>query len=160
GRSPPAAARAGRSRAERGVQASGQTGRGHPEDVMTTTAHSPAEHITELPPDGANAQARTRTREGQALSGGQLAGMQRVVGTLLAGDSLLHRQPPSVAQTWARHLASARHCNTWMLRWPRYGWGAAHTVLYSVISLVGWVTSSLPLLLVTTGALWIAHWYW
>jgi hypothetical protein len=100
-----------------------------------------------LPPP-ANAQARARAREeapAQAAPAAPAAApapppargarlrarlTQAAVGTgvrgVLTGASAWTSQPPSLAQIWAHHVASARYYNAWAVRYSRYGWGALH----------------------------------
>lgn len=70
---------------------------------------------------------------------------------LLSGGSLLHAQPPSLSQTWARHRRAATHYNAWAMSVPRHAWGALHTALTAVLLALIWVIESPPRLLVAAG---------
>lgn len=79
---------------------------------------------------------------------------------VLSGASLLHAQPPSLAQTWTRHRKCAEHYELWPpVRWGRYAWGGVHVALKAVLHVVEWVTDSPPRLLVAA-ALVAACWFW
>lgn len=68
----------------------------------------------------------------------------QAVGRLRSGGSLVHAAPPSLAEIWAYHAASARYYNGWIGRWPRWCWGALHIVLVTVLYLLAWATDSFP----------------
>lgn len=83
-----------------------------------------------------------------------------VISAAFTGGSLLHAQPPSLAQTWARHRKCAGHYQLWPpVRWGRYAWGVVHVALTAVLDAVKWVTDSPPRLLVAA-ALVAACWFW
>jgi hypothetical protein len=111
--------------------------------------------------DEPNAQSAQRAREEGAPAGPgwalRLAWAQRLFGTVLTGEAMVHRQPPSIAQVWERHMASARHYNAGLLRGPRYLWALAHTPVAAAAYLLAWLTSSVPLLVITALTLYLIH---
>jgi len=113
----------------------------------------------QLPPLDPNAQARTHTREeaGDKQSLSLLPWMQRAASGIMTGESLAHRNPPSIAQVWERHVASARHYPAGIIRGPRYLWGVIHTPLYALLFLLSWITSSPPLLVLSAVSLYLIH---
>lgn len=121
---------------------------------------SPASAVQDHLPVTPSAQVRTRTREEETSGADWLARfawVQRIAGTVLSGENLLHRQPPSVAMIWERHSASARHYNAGLIRGPRYLWAVVHTPFAITAYLLAWLTSSVPLLLVTVLTLFLIH---
>jgi hypothetical protein len=81
------------------------------------------------------------------------------VSAAFTGGSLLHAQPPSLAQTWTRHQQAARHYEAGMIRWPRYAWGGTHVALKAFLHIVEWVTDS-PFRFVVAVLLVAACWFW
>jgi hypothetical protein len=98
--------------------------------TAVSNGSSPAAQVSDRLPAGGHAEVRTRTRTREAPSGAWLAAqaawVQRILGGLLAGESLVRRQSPTLAQEWARHSARARSHNAWLIRGPRYLWGVLH----------------------------------
>jgi hypothetical protein len=122
---------------------------------------SPAAAIQDHLPAAPTAQAGTRTREDSPGDGGawtaRFAWAQRWAGGLLSGESLAYRQPPSLAQEWERHKASAQHYNAGLLRGSRYLWGLACLPISALEMVIRWVRSSPPLLVVTVVTLYLIH---
>ena len=122
------------------------------------SAESNVYQLPERPSADSNTQsAPTRTREEDSHEASRLAVMQKAAGAVFAGDSLLHRQPPSLAQSWERHTASARHFNAWLLRGPRWAWGALTAPLRGAAYVALWVIDSPPLLAITALTLFLIH---
>ena len=78
---------------------------------------------------------------------------------VLSGASLLHAQPPSLAQTWTRHRQAACHFEGLLFRGPRYAWGGMHVALKAFLYVVEWVTDS-PVKFGFAVALVAACWFW
>jgi hypothetical protein len=128
------------------------------------TAISPADAVTPLPaavpPEQGHAEVstRTRTREDGHASPGQIGMLTKMVPAALAGGSLWDAQPPSLAQIWARHCASAKFYRAGALKGPRYVWGWLHLALAAFTYFVAWVTHSLALLAVASVLLGLGFW--
>jgi hypothetical protein len=84
---------------------------------------------------------------------------QAFASKVLAGDSLLYARPVSLADMWAGHQQAAGHYNGWLMRWPRYAWGAFHTALTAVLYALVWVAESPPRLGVAVGVV-LGCWFW
>ena len=115
-------------------------------------------------PKGANARttpAGPRTRVGKTTADG--LGLWLRLQSAFAGASLLDATPPALILIWERHCTAAKAWNTWMLRWPRYAWGAVHTCLIAPVGyFIIWATDSIPkaigtLIVLLTIALWFPH---
>ncbi len=136
---------------------------------MTTVSDSARNviRLPDLPPaDSTRRGAPARTREEPAPAGATEGERRRVsrwavpaVSAALSGGSLLHAQPPSLAQTWARHRASATHYNAWAMSVPRHAWGVIHTALAAVLLAVIWVIESPPRLAFAAG-IGVACWFY
>jgi hypothetical protein len=118
----------------------------------------PGETVTDLPAREPHAQARARAREAAAPVSAGVAWAQRAAAGAFSGSSLWNAQPPSLAMYWAKHTASARYFEAGLLRWPRYAWGAVHVVVLVPIYTLGWVTHSIPLLILVTAVVAVAIW--
>lgn len=82
-----------------------------------------------------------------------------LISAALTGGSLLHAQPPSLAQAWVRHRQSAQHYQGWILRLPRYAWGCLHVALMAALYALSWVFDS-PVKLIAAAGLLAACWFW
>jgi hypothetical protein len=111
---------------------------------MTTVTNLP-----DVPSADAIPHARTRAREAPR----HVASAHRAVQRARAGGSVWHAPPPSLAEIWARHDASARYYNGWLGRCPRYAWGGLHIVLAACVYLLAWATDSPPKLVLTAAVL-------
>ncbi len=123
--------------------------------------------LPELPPAEPMAQTALRARSVPRPADDATEGERRrvsrwavpAVSAALSGGSLLHAQPPSLAQTWARHRASATHYNAWAMSVPRHAWGVIHTALAAVLLAVIWVIESPPRLAFAAG-IGVACWFY
>jgi hypothetical protein len=75
------------------------------------------------------------------------------------GASLLHAQPPSLADSRKRHHEAAGHFEAALLRYPRLAWGYLHLALKAGLHVLEWVTESPPRLLVAAAFLVILY-FW
>jgi hypothetical protein len=78
----------------------------------------------------------------------------------LAGGSLLHARPSSLAEAHTRHLHAAGAFNALVLRWPRLGWAyLVHLPVKIVTHSLDWVTES-PARALVAALLITAAWIW
>jgi hypothetical protein len=81
------------------------------------------------------------------------------VNGVLAGSSVLHTPPPAIMAVWAQHCAAARYYNGWILRWPRFIYGAWHTwTVAAPAYFIVWATDSMPKLMATVAVLALTVW--
>jgi Flp pilus assembly protein TadB len=106
----------------------------------------------------AEGPTRIRTREETHASPRSLSAVTRLVPAALAGGSLWDAQPPSLAQIWARHCASAKYYQAGLIKGPRFLWGCLHLPLAALNYFLAWVTHSFPLLLVAVVLLGLGFW--
>ena len=118
----------------------------------------PGETVADLPAREPHAQGRARAREAEPMTGLGIPWAQRAAAGAFSGSSLWHAQPPSLATYWAKHTASARYFEAGLLRWPRYAWGGLHIVILIPIYTLGWVTHSIPLLVLVTAVIAVGFW--
>lgn len=128
---------------------------------MTTVSDSvqlperPSEHAT----TGGHAEsAPTRTREERHTPPRSLGVVTRLVPAALAGGSLWDAQPPSLAQIWARHRASASYYQAGLMKAPRFLWGCLHVPLAALAYFIAWVAHSFPLLAVAVVLFGLGFW--
>lgn len=72
---------------------------------------------------------------------------------------LHHSQPPTLAQIWARHRASAEWYEAGLLRWPRFAYGALATAVAAVIYAAVWWLAPPSRALATAAAIALAVWW-
>lgn len=89
-------------------------------------------------------RARPREKARRLPSGTAVAGV-------LSGASIIDRPPPAIMTIWAKHAASARFYDsealivTWLLRWPRFAFGAWHAfVEVPILYFLAWSGDSIP----------------
>jgi hypothetical protein len=79
--------------------------------------------------------ARTRARATMTTA-------TRAARAVVSGAAAWESQPPSLAQLWAHHAASARFYDAGLIRGPRYVWGAVHIAIAAPAYLLVLVTDS------------------
>ena len=78
---------------------------------------------------------------------------------MATGDNPLGIQPPDVFALWRKHREAAAQWNAPVIRYPRLGYGVAHTSVAVTGYWLLWATFS-PAGLVITAALLAAFFYW
>jgi hypothetical protein len=79
---------------------------------------------------------------------------------LLAGGSLLHARPASLAEAHERHLHAAGAFSVRSLRWPRLAWAyLIHLPVKIVTHTLDWVTES-PARAFIAALVILAAWHW
>ena len=104
--------------------------------------------------------ARAPAREKATTDG---LGLWLKIQSAFAGASLLDATPPALLLIWERHCTAAKAWDTWLLRYPRFAWGAVHaTMVAPLLYFLVWATDSGPkafaaLLVIVTTLLWLPH---
>lgn len=78
---------------------------------------------------------------------------------ITAGHSLLHAQPPSLAQIHERHRQSASRYTAGAAHWPRRAWGWLHTTLAGFFYSLLWAVFS-PAGIAIIAIAVVVFWFW
>lgn len=107
-----------------------------------------------------HAQAPARTREEAAPEADHRVSpnVGVWVQSIMNGASLWHSQPPSLAMSWERHVASAHYFQSGVFRGLRWCWAAIHIAVGAPMLLLYWLFHSFPLVIAAAAILAAAHW--
>lgn len=125
--------------------------RGRGESIPKPPATLPALHSAELAPVTESDDLRP------APAGWQEAAdrAQRAFTRISSGVSVLHAQPPSLAETRERHHRAAGQWNALAMVWPRIIYGYGHLCVKALLHCIEWVLESPPRVVIAAVVIYV-----